>query len=143
MSGFTRRPPAVEHAELVWEESDVRTVWEEELGGRLELGGAVRIDPLPAGQPHAFEAQRPAIAGCSATPENLNSKSPMPRAKPEKPQPFTPVDDPPELSRDPVNSRVVQLFDSLRRRGVGPERAAYVVSQVHASSSNNAHPISK
>jgi len=54
--------PPLGRADLVWEENEVVSVWEEELGGRLDLGAAARIDPLPAGQPLAFEAQRPAIA---------------------------------------------------------------------------------
>lgn len=67
---------------------------------------------------------------------------PMPRAQKEPPAPFVPVADPQEVLSDPVNSRVLQLFDGLRRRGVGPERAAYVVANVHSASSNNAHPSS-
>ena len=34
----------------------------EELGAELDLGAAVRLSQLPSGQPHAFEAQRPAVA---------------------------------------------------------------------------------
>jgi len=64
----------------------------------------------------------------------------MPRAPKEKPQPFVPVADPPTITADPVNSRVLDLFDALRRRNVGPERAAYVCSQVHASSAGTSHP---
>jgi transcription-repair coupling factor (superfamily II helicase) len=47
---------------LVWQADEVKRVWREELGGELDLGGAVRLDELPAGQPHSFEAQRPAVA---------------------------------------------------------------------------------
>ncbi len=48
--------------ELVWRPEAVREAWREELGEELELGPASRLDPLPQGQPHAFEAQRPALA---------------------------------------------------------------------------------
>jgi transcription-repair coupling factor (superfamily II helicase) len=37
-------------------------VWAEELGEELSLAGATELDPLPSGQPFAFEAQRPAVA---------------------------------------------------------------------------------
>jgi transcription-repair coupling factor (superfamily II helicase) len=47
--------------DLVWQAQDVRELWREELGGELPLD-AVELDQLPAGQPHVFEAQRPAIA---------------------------------------------------------------------------------
>lgn len=63
----------------------------------------------------------------------------MPKAKPEPKVPFSPVTDPQSIKLDPVNSRALDLFDALRRRMVSPERAAYVVSQVHANSSQNAH----
>jgi transcription-repair coupling factor (superfamily II helicase) len=48
--------------DLVWQPGEVRRVWREELGGELGLRGAVALDQLPAGQAHAFEAQRPAVA---------------------------------------------------------------------------------
>lgn len=65
----------------------------------------------------------------------------MPKAKPEPKLPFVPVDDPPEVKRDPLVSRVLQLFDSLRKRNVGPERAAYCCSQVFGGGSNGgSHP---
>jgi transcription-repair coupling factor (superfamily II helicase) len=51
------RPP-----DLVWQPDEVRRVWEEELVPELPLEGASELDPLPSGQPHSFEAQRPAIA---------------------------------------------------------------------------------
>lgn len=57
----------------------------------------------------------------------------------ENPQAFVPVEDPQSVLSDPVNSRVLALFDALRRRNVGPERAAYVISQVHAQSASSAH----
>ena len=59
----------------------------------------------------------------------------------EKATPFVPVNDPPEIVTDPVSCRVLALFDALRRRNVGPERAAYCVSQVFGSASNGgSHP---
>jgi len=51
------RPP-----DLVWEADEVRHVWEEEGYEPQSLKGAAELDPLPAGQPFAFEAQRPALA---------------------------------------------------------------------------------
>jgi transcription-repair coupling factor (superfamily II helicase) len=48
--------------DLVWGADEVRRVWEEELGRTLSLKGVSELDPLPSGQPFAFEAQRPAIA---------------------------------------------------------------------------------
>src|SRR5204863_903845 len=37
-------------------------VWAEEFGEERSLKGAAELDPLPSGQAHAFEAQRPALA---------------------------------------------------------------------------------
>jgi transcription-repair coupling factor (superfamily II helicase) len=48
--------------DLVWQADEVRRVWEEEGFEPQALSGAAQLDPLPAGQPFAFEAQRPAIA---------------------------------------------------------------------------------
>src|SRR5438105_4894220 len=48
--------------DLVWQADEVRRVWEEEFGTQLTLKGAAELDPLPSGQPFAFEAQRPALA---------------------------------------------------------------------------------
>ncbi|MDF2750799.1 MAG: mfd [Gaiellaceae bacterium] len=48
--------------DLVWEPDEVRRVWSEEGLEPLPLTGASELDPFPHGQPHAFEAQRPAIA---------------------------------------------------------------------------------
>ena len=61
------RPPddlvaALPLPDLVWQPEEVRRVWREELGRELAIGGAVSLDQLPAGQPYAFEAQRPAVA---------------------------------------------------------------------------------
>ncbi|MDQ4082320.1 MAG: transcription-repair coupling factor [Actinomycetota bacterium] len=54
--------PPLPAADLVWLADDVRELWREELGGELALSGAVELDPLPRGQRHVFEAQRPAVA---------------------------------------------------------------------------------
>jgi transcription-repair coupling factor (superfamily II helicase) len=55
--------PALSGApDLVWEPDRVREFWREELGEEFSLEGATELDPLPAGQPFAFEAQRPALA---------------------------------------------------------------------------------
>jgi len=54
--------PPLPTPDLVWDEAAVRELWREELGGELALEGTIALDQLPAGQPHAFEAQRPAVA---------------------------------------------------------------------------------
>jgi transcription-repair coupling factor (superfamily II helicase) len=61
--------------DLVWQPDEVRAVWREELGEELPLEGASELDPLPAGQPFSFEAQRPAIAarGLSEAENELRS----------------------------------------------------------------------
>ena len=48
--------------DLVWQLDDVARVWEEEGLPPPDVDGAARLDALPRSQPHAFEAQRPAIA---------------------------------------------------------------------------------
>ena len=48
--------------DLVWQADEAEEAALEELGVPLELGDAIRLSALPAGQPHAFEAQRPAVA---------------------------------------------------------------------------------
>ena len=48
--------------DLVWEPDEVRKAWEDEGYAPVPLKGASELDPLPSGQPFAFEAQRPAIA---------------------------------------------------------------------------------
>jgi transcription-repair coupling factor (superfamily II helicase) len=64
-------PPLDRPPDLVWQPDDVRAVWAEDFG--IEPGGtnsrllgaldrAAQLDPLPRGQRHAFEAQRPALA---------------------------------------------------------------------------------
>jgi transcription-repair coupling factor (superfamily II helicase) len=50
--------------DLVWQPDQVREVWDEE-DLQVEPGltqGAAELEPLPRGQEHAFEGQRPAIA---------------------------------------------------------------------------------
>jgi len=50
--------------QVVWRPDEVREVWTEEFPRvpQPSLERAAKLDPLPQGQPHAFEAQRPAIA---------------------------------------------------------------------------------
>ncbi len=48
--------------DLVWQLDDVARVWEEEGPDPPDLDGTAHLDALPRSQPHAFEAQRPAIA---------------------------------------------------------------------------------
>jgi transcription-repair coupling factor (superfamily II helicase) len=53
--------PPLTGVDLVWEPDEVRSVWEEEGLEPFSLEGAAPLDPLPSGQPFAFEAQRPAL----------------------------------------------------------------------------------
>jgi transcription-repair coupling factor (superfamily II helicase) len=55
-------PPVPTGPDFVWQPGEVREVWAEEQLEPVPLDKAVELDPLPAGQPFAFEAQRPAIA---------------------------------------------------------------------------------
>jgi transcription-repair coupling factor (superfamily II helicase) len=49
--------------DLVWEPAEVRKLWDEEASvDPVSLAGSIELDQLPSGQPHAFEAQRPALA---------------------------------------------------------------------------------
>ena len=48
--------------DVVWDADEANRVVVEELGEALALDGAVELSQLPAGQPYAFEAQRPAVA---------------------------------------------------------------------------------
>jgi transcription-repair coupling factor (superfamily II helicase) len=48
--------------DLVWDADEVKRVAREELGEPPALKGALELSQLPAGQPYAFEAQRPAVA---------------------------------------------------------------------------------
>ncbi len=54
--------PAIDRVDLVWERGEVESIWREELGGPIDVGESRELDPLPSGQPFAFEAQRPAVA---------------------------------------------------------------------------------
>lgn len=61
--------------DLVWQADEVRTVWEEEGLDPITLKGAALLDALPAGQPFAFEAQRPALVarGLAEAENELNA----------------------------------------------------------------------
>jgi transcription-repair coupling factor (superfamily II helicase) len=61
--------------DLVWLENEVRSVWEEEGLEPVSLKRAARFDTLPAGQPFAFEAQRPALVarGLAEAENELNA----------------------------------------------------------------------
>lgn len=67
----------------------------------------------------------------------------MPKLVEKKVAPFVPVQDGPEISEDPTNRRALALFDALRKRNVGPERAAYAISQIHAKAAGDGHPAPK
>jgi transcription-repair coupling factor (superfamily II helicase) len=54
-------PPVAAGPDLVWQVDEVRKVWEEEGLEPVTLKRAAQLDTLPAGQPVAFEAQRPAL----------------------------------------------------------------------------------
>jgi transcription-repair coupling factor (superfamily II helicase) len=53
--------PVPSGPDLVWQADEVRMVWEEEGLEPVPFGKAALLDTLPAGQPFAFEAQRPAL----------------------------------------------------------------------------------
>jgi transcription-repair coupling factor (superfamily II helicase) len=53
--------PVAAGPDLVWQVDEVRKVWEEEGLEPVTLKRAAHLDTLPAGQPFAFEAQRPAL----------------------------------------------------------------------------------
>jgi transcription-repair coupling factor (superfamily II helicase) len=55
-------PPVDRAPDLVWRPGDVQRVWEEEGLTPVSVDEATELDPFPQSQPHAFEAQRPAIA---------------------------------------------------------------------------------
>src|SRR5207249_3517447 len=54
-------PPLPAGVDFVWQPEEVRRVWDEEGLGPVSLKGAGELDPLPSGQPFAFEAQKPAL----------------------------------------------------------------------------------
>ena len=53
--------PVPQGPDLVWLLDEVRAVWEEEGLEPVSVKGAAILDQLPANQPFAFEAQRPAL----------------------------------------------------------------------------------
>src|SRR6476646_2991854 len=53
--------PVPRGPDLVWQADEVRMVWEEEGLEPVPFGKAALLATLPAGQPFAFEAQRPAL----------------------------------------------------------------------------------
>jgi transcription-repair coupling factor (superfamily II helicase) len=55
-------PPLDRPPDFVWQPSEVREVWAEDFQSEPSLEGAAELEPLPQGQPFAFEAQRPAVA---------------------------------------------------------------------------------
>jgi transcription-repair coupling factor (superfamily II helicase) len=61
--------------DLVWQADEVRNVWEEEGLEPVSLKRAARLDTLPAGQPFAFEAQKPALVarGLAEAENELNA----------------------------------------------------------------------
>jgi transcription-repair coupling factor (superfamily II helicase) len=68
-------PPVPAGPDLVWEADEVQAVWEEEGLEPVSLTRAARLDSLPAGQAHAFEAQRPALVarGLAEAENELNA----------------------------------------------------------------------
>src|SRR6266550_3825866 len=67
--------PVPSGPDLVWQADEVRTVWEEEGLEPVPFGKAALLDMLPAGQPFAFEAQRPALVarGLAEAENELNA----------------------------------------------------------------------
>ena len=68
--------PVLDRApDLVFGPDEVGRVWREEGLTPVSLEGAALLDPFPRGQPHAFEAQRPAVAarGLSEAEQELAS----------------------------------------------------------------------
>jgi transcription-repair coupling factor (superfamily II helicase) len=61
--------------DFVWEREAALRAVEEDLGTTLDLGSAIELGQLPAGQRYAFEAQRPAVAarGLSEAERDLNA----------------------------------------------------------------------
>src|SRR5947199_5231902 len=68
-------PPVPSGPDLVWLPDEVRTVWEEEGLDPVSIKDAALLDTLPASQPFAFEAQRPALVarGLSEAENELNA----------------------------------------------------------------------
>ncbi|MSO58619.1 MAG: transcription-repair coupling factor [Thermoleophilia bacterium] len=57
-----RVPVVTSVPDAVWDPDEVRRVWEEDGLTPVSLDGSAVLDAFPRGQPHRFEAQRPAIA---------------------------------------------------------------------------------
>jgi len=55
-------PPVGRPPDIVWRPEEVRRIASENGVAAIPLDGATELDPFPQAQPHAFEAQRPAIA---------------------------------------------------------------------------------
>ncbi len=55
-------PPFDRTPDLVWSPDEVKAVWAEDKLRALPLDSVTELSPLPQGQPHSFDAQRPAIA---------------------------------------------------------------------------------
>ncbi len=68
-------PPLPSAPDLVWQPDEVRRVWQELGLPEFSLDGVAELDPFPQGQPHSFEAQRPALAarGLSEAENELGS----------------------------------------------------------------------
>jgi transcription-repair coupling factor (superfamily II helicase) len=68
-------PPVPGGPDLVWLPDEVRTVWDEEGFDPVSIKRAALLDTLPAGQPFAFEAQRPALVarGLAEAENELNA----------------------------------------------------------------------
>ncbi len=56
------RPVLDRVPDLVWQPDEVGRAWEEDGVAAQPLEGVAELEPLPRGQAHSFEAQRPAIA---------------------------------------------------------------------------------
>jgi transcription-repair coupling factor (superfamily II helicase) len=55
-------PPFDRAPDLVWSADEVKAVWEEEKLRPVPLDSVTELSLMPQGQPHSFDAQRPAIA---------------------------------------------------------------------------------
>ncbi|HET9241821.1 MAG TPA: transcription-repair coupling factor [Gaiella sp.] len=55
-------PPVDRPPDVVWQPDEIRRLCDDEGLEPLVLDRATELDPFPQGQPHRFEAQRPAVA---------------------------------------------------------------------------------
>jgi len=55
-------PPIDRSPDVVWQPDELRRIAAEDGVAPLDVAGATELDPFPQGQPHRFEAQRPAVA---------------------------------------------------------------------------------